>query len=262
MSNINWLLVLSLIISIVSLLVSYFSMRYSRQRVRLEQRKYEELQSERARRRFDIAVKETIKEEIPKFKPCSIWAIKLIARNRTDEAVLLNGLVVQLSFRQRPRPAKPFLRLLVDLVLLPAEPIEPDFSLSFELYKPGLSMMWASHLQPMIGMPHWMEFIPRSTYLVNWEARQPIRFDERHWYRGPAAGGKEIWMLFGKLPIDLARQLSQQGLYLKGIECRFYTDSGEVTVSGSYAIGQGVMDEFVAELDQLAQTFINDSQNH
>lgn len=249
MSITNWLPILSLVISVVALLLNYFSLRYLRQRVLLEQRKYENLQAEMASRRFDITVKETIKEGFPRFKPLSMWAAKIIVTNRTSEPILLNGLVVELNFQQWPKPARSLLRQFI----FPSA--ESGWSLFFEIYKTGLTETGWLEVQPVGDISSWCVLIPMSTYLVNWETKQPILFDKRHWHRGPAAGEKEIWMLFGRIPADLSEQLSEHNLHLAAVRLQFYTDSGTVTTSGSFAIGQTVSEDFKAELDQLAQNF-------
>lgn len=184
-----------------------------------------------------------------------MWAVKLIITNRSDEPVFLNELIVDLGFRQQHLPAKQFLREL----LWPSK--RQVFVVHFSLYELGLGFgLVGSPIVPMpCIMPDWDDTIHQSTYLVNWETRQPIRFSRRHWHRGPAPGEKEIWMLFGKMPSQLGKHLSQHGLYLATAKCHFYTDQGVITASGSYAIGQGVSDTFIAELNQLAASIAADA---
>ena len=245
---------ISIVVSVIAVFISIGSLWYSRQRVLLEQRKYAELLDEKARCRFDISIDETIKQDVFLHESCIIWAVKFIVANRTDEPVFLDELGVELGFRLRHPSTKQFLREL----LWPSE--KQAFGLRFQF--PALLLNFVGSrttFPPVQLMSDCYDAIHQSTHLVNWETRQSIRFVRRHWHRGPALGEKEIWMLFGKIPLQLSKHSIQHDLYLATVKCHFHTDRGVMTVSGQFGLGQSVSDTFIAELDQLAAAIAADT---
>jgi hypothetical protein len=237
----------SLICSAIAILISLISVYYSRQRVLLEQRKYRELQAEKARHRLEITIDETIKNESPPFEPCNVWAVKFIATNRSGEQVFLKDVGVELSWRRLHPSAK---QLLLE-ALWRSELY--GFSLSFRFTEKGLGSKSSGRPIPVVK-PLWDELIHTSTYFINWENEQPIRLTQREWYRGPSPGEKEVWMVYGRLPKDVGNSLSEHDLYLATIKCHFHTDQGIITVFGSYPEVQTVPGAFAERLDQIADT--------
>lgn len=231
---------LPLAISVLALVVSFLNLL-------LQQRKYAELQAEKTRRRFDISVDETIKQDLPPREPCSMWAVRFLVANRSNESILLDELLVELSFRQIHPTTKEFLLGL----LWPS--MQQVSGIRFRFAEPTLDFFTTRITpMPMKYMPHFLFWAHQFTHLVNRETREPIRFAPRHWHCGPEPGRKETWMLFGRLPAEIREYLAEQKLYLATIKCHFYTDQGVVTVSGSFALSQNASDTFIAELDQLA----------
>jgi hypothetical protein len=240
---------LSISLSIIALLLAGLSLLDNRRRTRLEKTKYIDSQVEKAHRRFEVRINEVIKKEIPDSEPCSIWAVKFVVTNRSDEQAFLEDLVVELGFR-RLRPSTK--QILLELLSRSEEPV---FAMSYSFVTMRLGYSSSGPSWPETS-PSWDDFFHTSTRLVNWETEKPIYLTEFDWHRGPGPGEKEVWMLFGKLPTDLGAQLLELGLYLSTIKCYFHTDQGTIPLSESYFEFQTAPDAYIAKFNQLAASSV------
>lgn len=238
-------------LSILAVFVSFLAYRTSRKQTELLSKEQKEKLQEKENKRLSITVVEAAKIETSKH--LSLWTTKFIVNNKDVESVFFSEVYIRLRFKLL-LPRQSWLQFWLQ-IFFPSTEREETFG--FSLYESGFSSsgkgtLGKKEVPMLLEGEVWDTFIHNSTHLFNWETQERIQFRRRNEHRGPAPTEKEIWILFGQLPLSLAENLNINGFFLSNIDFEFYTDKGVINASSRFAEYQSLSDKFINHLNVLA----------
>jgi len=235
----------SSVVAVLSLLIAVLSLLNERRNMKIAQQVYEDSRSERQERRLQVNFIETFKDDSEEYDN-HLWGAKFLINNKSSEHAYFYSLTIELELNRYP-PSYRFLHLLTRLL---SE--EEKYVLEFQ-YQGGRISASEYLFEPYPNLP--MLSAPQ-TYLVNWETKESVvsaSRSDRSQFRMTPPGEKEVWMLFGYLPMSWIKEWKKHNFYLLKLRCIFFTDHGEIILNGKYALGHSLSESFRAILDEIAE---------